>query len=217
MYARANASGSTSVLVDLVARTNGSHTFTTPTHLPDTTNKWTLGASNQRWKEVWTNASAINTSDERLKTFIGSVPDAVLDAWGGVEWLQFKFKDSVAEKKNSARLHSGLIAQRIDAAFRERGLDAAAYGLFCHDSWDADDRDESIERKPAVLDDEGNVVEPAVMEERHVHVDAGDMYSLRYAEALSMEAAYMRRENARLRARVASLEERLAALELKLS
>ena len=43
-----------------------------------------------------------------------------------------------------------------------------------------------------------------------------DLYSIRYRELLCVEAAYQRRENARLKKRVADLEERLAALELRL-
>ncbi len=44
-----------------------------------------------------------------------------------------------------------------------------------------------------------------------------DLWMVRYAEALCMEASYQRRENARLKKRVADLEERLAVLELKIS
>ena len=44
-----------------------------------------------------------------------------------------------------------------------------------------------------------------------------DLWMVRYAEALCMEAAYVRRENARLKKRVSDLEDRLAALEMKLS
>lgn len=217
LFARANQSSSTTTYAELIARTGNVFEFVTPTHRPDTDNKWTLGDGTYRWKQLYASTATINTSDERFKASIASVPDEVLDAWGDVGWVQFRFVDAVAEKGDAARLHGGLIAQRIDAAFRARGLDASAYGLFCYDEWDAVDRDESVEVKPAVLDDAGNVAEPAVVEERHVHVDAGDMYSLRYEEAFSMEAAYMRRENALLKKRVSDLEERLAALELKVS
>jgi len=44
-----------------------------------------------------------------------------------------------------------------------------------------------------------------------------DLWSVRYVEALAMEAAYQRRENARLKERVASLEEMLATLEDRLA
>lgn len=52
----------------------------------------------------------------------------------------------------------------------------------------------------------------------HEDVDESmhDLWMVRYTEALCMEAAYQRRENARLKKRVADLEERLAVLELRL-
>ena len=93
-----------------------------------------------------------------------------------------------------------MIAQRLEEKFRNANEVLSKYGLFCYDEWDA------VEARK---DENGAIVEPAV--------EAGNEYSIRYEEALCMEAAYQRRENARLRARIADLEERLAALELKLS
>ena len=159
-----------------------------------------LGGGGNRWKVVYSATGSINTSDERLKLGISSIPDAVLDAWMDSDFLQFRFTDAVEEKGDGARLHTGMVAQRIASAFAARGLDASRYGLFCHDSWDAE---------PAMTNDDGEVVSPAR--------EAGDRYSLRYEEALCMEAALMRRENARLKARIAALEDRLAALELRVA
>lgn len=168
---------------------------------PHATNTYSLGTGNYRWTNVYINATAVSTSDERLKHNIESVPDEVLDAWADLEWLQFQMLDSVQKKGVSeARLHTGAIAQRIAELFARHGLDASRYGLFCHDEW---------EQTQEVRGADGEVRTP--------YQAAGDMYSLRYAEALCMEAAYMRRENARLKKRIADLEERLAALELKIS
>lgn len=160
----------------------------------------TLGRGSYRWKQLYAMTATISTSDERLKRGVEEVPDGVLDAWGDVGWFQFQFRDAVEEKGDAARLHTGLVAQRIMDAFSRRGVDEERYALFCHDVWDD---------VPELRDPDGNLV--------HGAVPAGDMYSLRYEEALCMEAAYMRRENARLKKRVADLEERLAALELKIS
>ena len=160
-----------------------------------------LGNSGNRWKDVWSANAAIQTSDERLKLKIASVPDAVLDAWLDAGFRQFKFSDAVAEKGGAARTHVGMIAQDIGRAFGAHGLSAADYGLFCHDEWDA---------SPAAYASDGKTVLQDACE-------AGDCYSLRYEEALCMEAACMRRENARLKKRIADLEERLAALELRVS
>ena len=158
--------------------------------MPGVTALFNLGAASLRWKQLYISESAVSTSDERLKESIAPLPDDVLDAWEDAGFCQYRMRSAVAEKGAAARLHAGLIAQRVRDAFALRGLDASRYGFFCWDEWEADE-------------EEG--------------VPAGDQYSLRYVEALCMEAAYMRRENARLKARVASLEERLAALEMKLS
>ena len=148
-----------------------------------------LGIADLRWKEVFATTGTINTSDERLKGNITAIPDDVLDAWGEVGWYQYQFKDAIAEKGESARLHTGAIAQRINSVFESHGLDASRYGLLCYDEWDADS---------AVRDEQGNITTPARQ--------AGNMYSLRYEEALCMEAAYQRRRADRLEERIARLE-----------
>ena len=142
-----------------------------------------------RWKDVYAASGSIITSDERLKSSISSFSDKVLDAWGDVDFVQFQFKESIKEKGQNARIHSGVIAQKIDSAFRENGLDASRYALFCHNEWGA---------KPEKLDSDGNVISEAV--------PAGDEYSIRYEEALCIEAAYQRRRADRLEERIDALE-----------
>lgn len=163
-------------------------------------NELLLGTADSRWKQIYAGTATISTSDERQKTDISGVPDAVLDAWETVDFVQFRFCDAVAEKGSDARLHSGLIAQRIGEAFKARGLDASDYGLFCFDQWDEQEKQ---------VDEKGRVLQAAM--------PAGDRYSLRYEEALCMEAACQRRRADRAEARIAALEERLAAIEAKLN
>jgi len=164
---------------------------------PSIDNNVDLGSGNYRWKQLYAGTTTISTSDERLKDNITAVPDAVLDAWGEVGWYQYQFKDSIAEKgETKARLHTGAIAQRIKAVFESHGLDAFRYGLLCYDEWDADS---------AVRDEQGNILQPAR--------PAGNQYSLRYEEALCMEAAYQRRRADRLEQRLEAIEQRLSALE----
>lgn len=155
--------------------------------VPD--NKITLGEASYRWKQLFAGTTTISTSDERLKGNITDIPDDVLDAWDEVGWYQYQFKDAIAEKGENARLHTGAIAQRIESVFASHGLDAFRYGLLCYDEWDADS---------AVRDEQGNITTPAK--------PAGNQYSLRYEEALCMEAAYQRRRADRLEERIARLE-----------
>ena len=156
-----------------------------------------MGSSTDRWKNTYLVTNPNVSSDERVKTSINAIPDNVLDAWADVNWSQFQMNDAVEEKGiNNARLHTGLIAQRIDEVFTAHGLDATRYGLFCHDVWSAqhEERDEN-----------GVVTQDAR--------DAGDMYSLRYTEALCMEAAYQRRRADRMVARISEMERRLNEME----
>lgn len=169
---------------------------------PKQNNLYTLGYASARWKEIWCNQSSLNaSSDERIKQQIANIPDVVLDAWGDVDWIQFKYNDACEEKgTDKARLHNGLIAQRVDEAFKAHGLDASKYGLFLYDEWGA---------QPEEKDAEGNIVAQAK--------EAGDAYGLRYTEALCMEAAYQRRRADRMVARISEMESRLNEMEAVLA
>ena len=61
-------------------------------------------------------------------------------------------------------------------------------------------------------DEEGNIIKHIYVQTQP-HIEAGDMYSLRYEEALAMEAAYQRRRASRAEARLAALEQRLDEME----
>lgn len=150
---------------------------------PYTDNVFPCGGAGFRWSVVYAATGVINTSDEDQKEQIEAIPDAWLDAWADVDYFAFKFKDATAEKgADNARWHVGFVAQRVRDAFAKHGIDAAKIGLLCWDSWPA---------QSAVLDDEGNVIKPAI--------DAGKAWGIRYEEALAMEAALMRRELKKLR------------------
>lgn len=165
--------------------------------LPSVDNYIDLGIGSLRWKQLYAGTTTISTSDERMKDNITAIPDAVLDAWGEVNWYQYQFKDSIAEKgETKARLHTGAIAQRIESVFTAHGIDANKYGLLCYDEW---------KYEPAERDEQGNIVQPAR--------PAGNRYSLRYEEALCMEAAYQRRRADRLEQKLEAIEQRLSALE----
>lgn len=163
--------------------------------IPYSNNTMNLGSSTMRWKEVFAVTGTINTSDERLKDSIESVPDEILDAWEEIDWVQFKMKDAIQKKGNSARLHSGLIAQRIDEIFKLHNLNVSDYGLFCYDEWEA---------LEPIYDDKGDIAVPPL--------EAGNMYSLRYEEALALEAAYQRRKNKILENRISELENQLSSM-----
>lgn len=177
---------------------SGTPTTYVKTFKPWVTETVSLGNASAKWTEVFAAQGAINTSDERLKDNIASIPDAILDAWGEVGWYQFQMKDAMEKKGENARLHSGVIAQRIASVFQSHGLDASRYGLFCHDEWNAEYNEQ----------DDGTSV---------LALPAGDAYAIRYTEALAMEAAYQRRRADRAETRITALERRLDEMEAVLA
>lgn len=171
------------------------------------------GWSNKRWSQVYASTGTIETSDERLKEDIRPIDESVFKAWGKVEFRQFLFKDAVAEKGSAARIHIGLIAQQVIAAFASEGLDAMRYGIVCYDKWDA--QEAVTERFKVVTREETHNGDGSVKEPEEFHYEervlipekeAGDCYSIRYEEALALECAYQRWLGERRDARISALE-----------
>ena len=94
---------------------------------PTVDNSLALGTVGRRYTNVYAVNGTINTSDEREKRDIKAIDDAVLDAWERMNFSQFRFK-------TGDRIHIGVIAQRVEEAFKSEGLDAHDYGLFCEDT-----------------------------------------------------------------------------------
>lgn len=163
---------------------------------PESTGTISLGSSARRWSQLFASTATINTSDERTKTSIDQAPDALLDAVGNVPIHTFQFTDAVEKKgADSARFHVGVIAQEVASAFQAKGLDAARYGLFCHDTWQDEYETVEVVDQPEVLDENGEVVSPAVTHtEQRLITAAGDRYGIRYEELLMLECARLRRE-----------------------
>lgn len=158
---------------------------------PMVDNAYSVGTSSRRWSVIYAGTGTINTSDEREKQQIQPVPDEWLDAWADVNWVIYKWNGAVEEKGLDARWHVGLIAQRIRDAFAARGLDAFEIGLLCYDEWD-----EQAEISEPLYDADGNEVGRTII---RPHRPAGNRFGVRYEEALALEAAWQRREIARLR------------------
>lgn len=104
---------------------------------PTSNNLYTLGNGTYRWSEVYATNGTINTSDANAKEQIESLSAAELRVGQALKQLikKFKYKDAVAKKGAEARIHVGVIAQEVKAAFEAEGLDAHRYGVFCEDTW----------------------------------------------------------------------------------
>lgn len=145
----------------------------------------TCGTAEYAWSGGYTQTAFQVTSDRDAKTEESSIPDAVLDAWGDVQYVSYKLKASVAEKGSKARRHIGVIAQDIKTAFESHGVDPFEYGILCYDNTPA------TEAVYDILEDGTQVM---LQEAR----DAHSGYTVRYEEILCLEAAYMRREIKRM-------------------
>lgn len=153
-----------------------------------------LGRPSSRWSVVYAGTGAINTSDAREKTAPQAIDDALLDAWGDVQLITFKWLESTRLKgEDSARWHFGVIAQQVRDAFAAHGLDGTHYGLLCYDEWGDEFED--------VLDEAGH----PTGEIKQVQV-AGNRWGIRPEQCLFVEAAYQRRNYERLLERVEALE-----------
>jgi hypothetical protein len=104
---------------------------------PVTDNVISCGYSSLRWSVVYAATGTINTSDRNLKQDIAELDDAEKRVAIAIKSLikKYRFKDSVAEKGDKARIHVGAIAQEVASAFEAEGLDPTRYGLFCSDTW----------------------------------------------------------------------------------
>lgn len=161
---------------------------------PSAGDTYILGSAAYKWSTIFAANGTIVTSDFRCKQNIANPAQALLKAWGNVGFKVFQFKDAVEKKgESSARYHVGVIAQDVQTAFTEQGLDVSKYGLFCHDSWEDEYETIEVVDQPEVLNEAGEVVTPAVVhtEQRKV-LDAGDRFGIRYEEALALECAYLR-------------------------
>jgi len=88
-----------------------------------------LGDADNRWKEVFSTIGSINTSDENRKQQIGTIPEAVLDAWAEINYCQYKWNARVEEEGELAVFHIGVIAQRIEEAFIKHNVDPGDYSI----------------------------------------------------------------------------------------
>ena len=169
--------------------------------LPTTDNTQDIGAAATGFKEIFADNGTINTSDARRKTEVTTLSAAEINAAKQLakEIGSFKFLSAVAEKGDAARLHIGMTVQRAIEIMEGNGLDPFAYSFICHDAWGDVFVDhpavEAVAAQDAVLDEDGNVITPAVdavegqaawTEQTQV---AGDKYSFRVHELLLFMAA----------------------------
>jgi hypothetical protein len=107
-----------------------------------------LGQSGRRFNDIYATNGTIQTSDRNEKQDIDVLSDAEQRVAVAAKGLlrKFRWKDAVAEKGDDARIHFGIIAQDLQAAFEAEGLDAGRYAMFIHSTWTDEETGEERSR-----------------------------------------------------------------------
>lgn len=113
-----------------------------------------LGSNNFRWDDVYATNSSIQTSDAREKQDIEELTEAEARVAVAAKGLlrKYRWKGAVETKDNNtrsdetARIHFGIIAQDLQAAFEAEGLDAGKYGMFIHSTGTDEETGEEYDR-----------------------------------------------------------------------
>ena len=169
-----------------------------------------LGATGARWSQLFAGTTTISTSDENEKQDITTITSAEITAAKAISKLfkTFKWKDAVASKGDSARIHTGVIAQQVQTAMTDAGLDATKYAFWCSDTWW-----------------ETNTEVPAVKANTDAGIDVIDAYTKREIYHTEDEAPEGATKRTRLGIRYAELlafigaatEQRLTDIETRLA
>ena len=113
-----------------------------------------LGSSSNRFDTIHAKATSITTSDRNEKQDIELLSDAEMRVAKAAKGLlrKYRWKSSVAEKGDEARIHFGIMAQDLQAAFEAEGLDAARYGMWCSDTFWVDSEGETYDKQEEAPD-----------------------------------------------------------------
>ena len=87
-----------------------------------------LGTSSSPWSAVYANTSTIQTSDRNQKNSIEDLPDKYLAMFDSLRPRRFKMNNGTSD-----RYHIGYIAQEVEEAMNDAGIDSQEFGGFIKD------------------------------------------------------------------------------------
>ncbi|MUG09382.1 tail fiber domain-containing protein [Commensalibacter melissae] len=169
-----------------------------------------LGRAGNSWNNVFTKTAPNVTSDKNVKTVTsildekaGNSDKKLMEALYNVNAVNYRLNDAIKEKgEDKARVHTGFIAQDIEQAIMDAGLDPSDYAMWSKDASpefkivDTGEKDEN--GKPILKsvqevqkDDKGNVIY---------------RQNLRYTEVICMLLAAHKQKINDLEARLVKLE-----------
>ncbi len=173
-----------------------------------TDNATDLGASGNRFDDIYATNGTIQTSDRNEKQDIVELSEAEQRVAVACKGLlrKFRWKDSVAKKGDDARIHFGIIAQDLQAAFAAEGLDAGDYAMFISTTWwEQDVEVPAVEAVEAVYetqtDEEGNETQVLISEA----IESVDAYTETHNYSTIEEAPEGATEKTRLGVRYSEL------------
>ena len=107
-----------------------------------------LGESGNRFDDIYATNGTIQTSDANEKQDIEALSEAETRVAVAAKALlrKFRWRSAVEEKGDEARVHFGIIAQDLQAAFEAEGLDAGDYAMFIHSTWTDEETGEERSR-----------------------------------------------------------------------
>jgi hypothetical protein len=114
----------------------------------DRDNEIDLGNASVRWDDIYATNGTIQTSDANEKQDIEALSEAETRVAVAAKALlrKFRWRSAVEEKGDEARIHFGIIAQDLQAAFEAEGLDAGDYAMFIHSTWTDEETGEERSR-----------------------------------------------------------------------
>jgi len=172
-----------------------------------------LGAASLRFDDVYAVSGVTTGSDENDKQQIASLTAAEMTAAKAISKLfkTFKWNSAVAAKGDAARTHTGVMAQQVETALTDAGLNAGDYAFYMSNTW----WETSTEVAAVEADEEAGIEAQDAytrIDTYHTADEAPEgatqrtRLGIRYAELMAFVGAATEQ-------RLADIETRLAALE----
>ncbi|MFS2220486.1 tail fiber domain-containing protein [Commensalibacter sp. A3DC] len=169
-----------------------------------------LGRAGNPWNNIFTQTAPNVTSDKNVKTITSILDEKadnsdkkLMDALYNVNAVNYRLNDAIKEKgEDKARVHTGFIAQDIEQAIRDAGLDPSDYAMWTQDASPEFKRVDTGEK-----DKNGNPILKSVQE--IPKDEKGNVIlrqNLRYTEVLCMLLAAHKQKINDLEARLVKLE-----------
>ena len=161
-----------------------------------------LGVATSRFNDIFVTNGATTGSDKNEKQSIESLTTAEMKVAKRLSPLikTFKWNSAVEKKGDSARTHTGIMAQDVQQAFTDEGLDASNYGMFMSNTWWQ--KEISVD---ATEDKDAHTYIDTIEEETDGYTEKTRL-GIRYSELLSFIQAYNDQRFEELEARVTTLE-----------